>query len=142
MSTENLRFSALTEKVIGAYYDVANELGHGFLESVYQKALLIRLGELGINAAAEVAVAVWYHGQPVGDFRADIVVEGKLLLELKAVEKLVSSHEAQTIHYLKATEFEVALLMNFGGRKPEFKRVILDNDKKRPRTRAASTNNS
>lgn len=142
MSTENLRFSALTEKVIGAFYDVANELGHGFLESVYQRAMLVRLGELGIHAAAEIAVPVWYHGQQVGDFRADIVVEGKLLLELKAVDRLGSSHEAQTIHYLKATDFEVALLMNFGGGKPEFKRVILDNDKKRPRTRAASTNNS
>ena len=98
MSTENLKFSALTERVIGAFYDVANELGHGFLESVYQKALLVRLGELGINAAAEVAVPVWYHGQQLGDFRADIVVEGKLLLELKAVDRLVSSHETQTIH--------------------------------------------
>lgn len=140
MSTDNLRFSALTEKVIGAFYDVANELGHGFLESVYQKAMLVRLGELGIHATAEMSVPVWYHGHQVGDFRADIVVEGKLLLELKAVDRLVSSHEAQTIHYLKATEFEVALLMNFGGAKPEFKRVILDNDKKRPQVRAASTN--
>lgn len=142
MSTDNLKFSALTEKVIGAFYDVANELGHGFLESVYQKAMLVRLGELGIHATPEIAVPVWYHGERVGDFRVDIVVEGKLLLELKAVDRLVSSHEAQTIHYLKATDFEVALLMNFGGAKPEFKRVILDNDKKRPWSRAASTNNS
>jgi GxxExxY protein len=141
MSTENLRFSALTEKVIGAYYDVSNELGHGFLESVYQKAMLVRLGELGIPATAEMSVPVWYHGQQIGDIRADIVVDGKLLLELKAVDKLVSAHEAQTIHYLKATDFEVALLMNFGGSRPEFKRVILDNDKKRPRTRAASPHN-
>lgn len=138
MSTENLKYSALTENVIGSYYDVRYELGHGFLESVYQKAMLIRLRELGIDATAEVCVPVWYHGQ-VGDFRADLVIEGKLLLELKAVDRLLSTHEAQAIHYLKATDFEVALLMNFGGSKPEFKRVILDNDNKRPRTNAAST---
>lgn len=137
MNTENLKYSALTERVIGAFYDVANELGNGFLESVYQRAMLVRLKELGINAQAEMVVPVWYHGQQVGDFRADVIVEGKLLLELKAAEKLVSGHEAQTIHYLKATEFEVALLMNFGSKRPEFKRLVFENDRKRSRAAAA-----
>ena len=109
MGTENLKYSALTEKVIGAFYDVAYELGDGFLESVYQRALLIRLRELGLAAESEVCVPVWYHAEPVGDFRADIVVEKKLLLELKAVERLISAHDAQVLHYLKATDFEVAL---------------------------------
>jgi GxxExxY protein len=138
MNTDELKYSALTEKVIGAFYDVAYELGPGFLESVYQRALLIRFNELGVQAAAEVNVPVFFHGQQVGDFRADMVVEGKLLLELKAVDRLVSSHEGQTLHYLKATEFEVALLMNFGSLKPEFKRVILESHYKKPRTRTAS----
>jgi GxxExxY protein len=138
MSAEKLKYSALTERVIGAFYDVANELGFGFLESVYQRALFIRLRELGLNVEAEVAVPVFYHGEPVGDFRADLIVEGLLLLELKAAEKLVSAHEAQTLHYLKATRFEVALLMNFGASKPEFKRLVFDNARKIPRAAAAS----
>lgn len=138
MNTEELKQSDLTRRVIGAFYDVAYELGPGFLESVYLKAIVIRLTELGIVVKAEVSVPVWYHGQRVGDFRADLVIEDVLLLELKAVEKLVPSHEAQLLNYLKATRFEIGLLLNFGSRKPEVKRFILDNERKHRRVRVAA----
>jgi GxxExxY protein len=138
MSADKLQFSKLTEQVIGAFYDVANELGFGFLESVYQRAMLIRLRELSLKVEAEVAVPVFYHGEQIGDFRADLIVEDVVLLELKAAEKLVAAHQAQTLHYLKATDFEVALLMNFGATKPEFKRLIFENSRKRLKARAAS----
>jgi GxxExxY protein len=122
----------LTEKVIGVFYDVYNELGFGFLESVYQGAMLFALADAGLYAIEEIDVPVWFRGKRVGDFDADILVENKVLLELKAVRALESSHEAQLLNYLRATPIEVGLLLNFGP-KPQIKRMLFDNERKRSR---------
>ncbi len=111
------------------YYDVYNELGHGFLEAVYERAMDIALLEAGLRVEHQLSVPVWFRGQMIGDFRPDLVVNEAVVVELKAARTLDSAHEAQLLHYLRATEFEVGLLMNFGY-KPQFKRLILDNDKK------------
>jgi len=113
----------ITERIIEACYEVANELGAGFLESVYEKALLVALGEKGIDAASQVPMAVIFRGQNVGEFFADIIVESKIVVEVKAVKRLLPEHSAQVINYLKATGMEVGLLVNFGGPKVEIKRL-------------------
>jgi GxxExxY protein len=100
----------LTERIIRIFFGVYNELGYGFLESVYQGAMRIALIENGLEVETEVAVPVYFHGQVVGLFRADLVVNGTVLLELKSLEALVRQHESQTLHYLRSTEIEVALL--------------------------------
>ena len=127
-----LKHSETTEKVIGAFYAVYNELGPGFLESVYQRSMTIALQELGLKADCELPVAVWFRGQQVGDFRADLCVDDAVLLELKTARSIDPAHEAQIMHYLRATKFEVGLLLNFGP-KAEFRRVILDNHFKKIR---------
>jgi GxxExxY protein len=120
----------LTEKIIGVFYIVYNELGHGFLESVYHKALVLALRQAGLRAEIEVPVPVFFRGQQVGDFSADVVVEDKVLLELKAVRELEPAYEAQLLNYLRGTPIEVGLLMNFGP-KPRFRRLVFANDRKR-----------
>lgn len=134
MNTEKRSFKhgELTEKIIGIFYDVYNELGSGFLEAVYRDAMLIALRQAGLNAEKEVAVPVWFRGFQIGEYRADLVVEGKVILELKAARAIDAKHEAQLLHYLRATEIEVGLLLNFGA-KPEFKRHAFDNDRKQIR---------
>jgi GxxExxY protein len=122
--------SALTDKVLGIYYDVYNELGFGFLESVYAKAMAVALKGAGLHVDTETSIAVWFRDHQVGDFRADLVVEGSLLLELKAVRALEAAHEAQTLNYLRATRLEVALLLNFGP-KPQIRRLAFDNQRKK-----------
>jgi GxxExxY protein len=119
----------LTQRIIGVFYLVYNELGYGFLESVYQGAMRIALMEVGLEVQTEVSIPVHFHGQVVGLFRADLVVDRKVLLELKSLEALLRQHESQTLHYLRSTELEVALLMNFGP-VPKFKRFVLDNSLK------------
>lgn len=131
-----LKHSDLTESVLGVFYKVYNELGYGFLESVYEKALQIALEEAGFSVDAQISIPVWYHGHQIGDFKADLVVNRILLLELKSARRLESAHEAQTLNYLKATEIEVALVLNFGPR-PEFRRLLFDNDRKKHRETAA-----
>jgi GxxExxY protein len=128
----------LTEKVIGLFYEVYNELGHGFLESVYRNSFLIALQQAGLSCSFEVPVPVFFRGQDVGQFRADILVEGKVLIELKAVQHLEKNHEAQLYNYLRATEIEVGLLLNFGPR-PEFKRIAFSNERKRIRVHPRSS---
>jgi GxxExxY protein len=127
-----LKHSELTDKIIGVFYDVYNELGQGFLESTYAEALLIALEESGLSAAREVPVPVWFRNRKVGQYYADVVVEGLILLELKAARSLESAHEAQLLHYLRATEVEVGLLLNFGLR-PQFRRLLIDNERKKIR---------
>jgi GxxExxY protein len=127
-----LKHGELTQKIIGVFYDVYNELGHGFLESVYEDAMVIALREAGLEAGRQIPIPVWFRRHRIGEFKADIVVEGKIVLELKTVRTLDPTHEAQLLHYLKATEFEIGLLLNFGSR-PQFRRLILDNDEKRIR---------
>jgi GxxExxY protein len=124
-----LKHRELTQKVIGVFFEVYNELGHGFLESVYHKAFELALTSKGLRVFREIEVPVWFRGQKVGEFEADILVEECLLLELKAVRGLDSAHESQLLNYLRATEIEVGLLFNFGI-KPDFKRLAFDNSRK------------
>ncbi|MDQ1474472.1 MAG: hypothetical protein QOJ99_5952 [Bryobacterales bacterium] len=124
-----LKHRELTEKIIGVFFEVYNELGHGFLESVYEKAFEIALTSKGISALRKIEVPVWFRGQKVGDFEADMLVEKCVLLELKAGRGLDASHEAQLLNYLRTTEIEVGMLFSFG-LKPEFKRLAYDNARK------------
>jgi len=118
-----------TKNIIKAYYKVYNPLGYGFLEKVYQKALLIELRSMGYDCKEEYPVKVYYEEQKVGDYRADIIVDDCVIIENKAAETLCEEHEYQLINYLKATDIEIGLLLNFG-KKPEFKRKIFTNDRK------------
>ena len=116
----------LTYRIIGVYYDVYNELGHGFLESVYQKSFGLALQSAGLEACWPISIPVSFRGQQVGHFEADMLVEKCVLLELKAMRALERSHEAQLRNYLRATDIEVGLLFNFGLR-PEFRRLLFSN---------------
>jgi len=118
-----------TQKIIQAFYKVYNNLGYGFLEKVYQNALMIELGKMGFYCESEKPVKVFYEGILVGDYRADIIVDRCIIIENKAAEGLAEENEFQLINYLKATEIEIGLLLNFG-KKPEFKRKIFTNDRK------------
>ena len=126
------RHGMLTQKIIGVFYDVYNELGRGFLESVYQKSLWLALDSAGLKAHFPVEIPVWFRGHQVGYFEADMLVEQSVLLELKVARALESAHQAQLLNYLRATDIEVGLLLNFGV-KPEFKRLIYDNQRKAAR---------
>ena len=128
-----MKHEELTKKIIGVFYEVYNELGHGFLESVHEKALAIAFAEKGIAFEQQVEIPVWFHGKLAGIFYADIVVEGMVILELKAVRSLDPAHDAQLLNYLRATEIEIGLLLNFGVR-PEVKRRIFDNPRKTSRS--------
>jgi GxxExxY protein len=113
--------SDLTDKILRAYYLVYNKLGYGFLESVYHNSMMIELKKLGLRCEKEKKIKVYYDGILVGNYIADIIVEDKVILELKAVSKLNPQHEVQLINYLKATGIKVGLLLNFG-KKPEHSR--------------------
>lgn len=127
-----LKHEELTSNIIGAFFDVYNELGFGFLEDVYEQALAIRLFERGMKAERQFSIPVWFHGRRVGDYKADILVDDRIVVELKAARNIDSKHEAQLLHYLKATEFEVGLLLNFGN-SPQFRRLLFDNNRKKIR---------
>ena len=114
--------SDLTRAIIGCAFEVQNELGSGFLESVYEKAMLVALAEAGIPAKSQVPINVNFRGKLVGDFYADLLVSDKVIVELKAVERLSPQHKAQVINYLNATGIPVGLLINFGNPKVEFQR--------------------
>ncbi|MBJ6749706.1 GxxExxY protein [Geomonas anaerohicana] len=116
-------YEDVTGKILAACFDVSNELGNGFLESVYEKSLLIALEEAGLRAQRQVPLQVFYRNKNVGDFYADIVVEGMVLLELKAVKALAPEHVAQILNYLKATGIGIGLLINFGSPKSEYRRL-------------------
>lgn len=119
----------LTKKIIGAFYAVYNSLGYGFLERVYENALMIELTKLGLCVEQQKSITVYYAGKPVGEYFVDIVVDNAVIVELKAVRQLVDDHEAQLLNYLKATTMEVGLLLNFGPT-PEIKRKVYDNARK------------
>jgi len=112
----------LTEIILAACFEVSNELGAGFLESVYEKALLIAFKDKGLDVQSQSPLQVTFRNQTVSDFIADIVVENKVLIELKAVKSLTPEHQAQIINYLRATRIEIGLLINFGNSKLEFRR--------------------
>lgn len=119
----------LTDRIIGCFFDVYNELGYGFLERVYEQSLMIRLRERGIAAVRQLPISVYYHGEVVGNYAADLLVEDKVIVEIKAAERLVLEHEYQLINYLRATHVEVGLLVNFGP-KPEVRRKAFSNERK------------
>jgi len=120
---------AITDKIIAAFYKVYNTLGYGFLEKVYENALVIELNKSGLTVTPQQKIEVFYEKKKVGEYFADLTVNNLIILELKAVEKLIDEHKTQLINYLKATNMEVGLLLNFG-KTPEFKRAIFTNDKK------------
>lgn len=124
-----MKHELLTEKIIQAFYKVYNTLGYGFLEKVYQNAMFIELINIGFKVEKEKRILVYYFGNIVGDYNVDLIVEDIVAIELKAIEVLVEENELQLINYLKATNIEVGLLLNFG-KKPQIKRKIFDNDKK------------
>ena len=123
------KHSELTGKILGAFFQLHKELGFGFSEKVYETALEILLIELGMIVQRQKGICVYYHGKVVGEYKADMIVNGVVLLEIKSVEKLMGVHDAQLLNYLKATELEVGLLLNFG-RQAEFHRKIYDNPRK------------
>jgi GxxExxY protein len=125
-----MKHEEITERIIGVFYQVYNELGHGFLEAIYEEAMVVALSDAGLRVERQVPVPVCFRGRVIGDYKADLLVESKVLLELKAVRRLEPAHEAQTIHYLRATHIEVALLLNFGAQRAELRRLILDNERK------------
>ena len=115
-------YSELTERIIGCAFDVSNELGAGFLEAVYESALAIALEDRGIAVQRQAPIEVYFRGRSVGVFYADLLVAGKVIVELKAVPKAAPQHEAQIINYLAATGIEVGMLINFGNPKLQYRR--------------------
>lgn len=127
INSDNYKHSEITDKIIKGFYKVYNALGYGFLEKVYENALCIELKEMGLYVEKQKRVKVYYEEKEVGEYFADITVENKVIIELKAAEGLCEEHECQLINYLKATEIEVGLLFNFG-KKPEIRRKVFSND--------------
>ena len=125
VKNKNYKHSAITDKIIKAYYNVYNKLGYGFLEKVYENSMLIELKEQGLKCSNQFPIKVNYNGKQVGEYYADIVVENCVIVELKASESLASEHEAQLLNYLKATDYVVGLLLNFGTT-PQVKRRVYD----------------
>lgn len=123
------KHSEITGKILGAFFQVHKELGYGFSEKVYENALVILLREIGLRVESQVHLHVYFHEQKVGEYIADLIVDNVVLLELKAAEKVVEEHAAQLLNYLKATNIEVGLLLNFGP-SAEFRRKVYDNERK------------
>jgi len=123
-------YSDITDKIIKAFYKVNNTLGYGFLEKVYENAMVMELNKTGNKVVQQKNIKVYYENEEVGDYFADLLVDDLVIVELKACESLCKEHEVQLINYLKATKIEVGLLLNFGKR-AEFRRKIFSNIKKR-----------
>ena len=120
----------VTQQILGVFYDAYNELGPGFPEFVYRRALLIALRQAGLDADEDVSIPVWFRGVRIVSFRVDIIVRtGPVLIEVKAANSFEPFHTTQTLGYLKSTEIEVALVLNFG-RRPQFKRLVFANSRK------------
>jgi len=126
---QDFKYKELTEKIIKIFYRVYNNLGYGFLEKIYENAMMIEFKKEGIFAVAQFAIKVFYEGEVIGEYYADILVDNKVIVEIKAAKHLVEENEAQLLNYLKATDIEVGLLLNFGT-KLEFKRKAFDNLRK------------
>ena len=126
---ENYKHSDLTDLIIKSFYKVYNALGYGFQEKVYANALAVELRKAGKEAIREAPIKVYYSGEVVGEFSADVLIDDNVIVETKAKRELIEDHEAQLLNYLKATIYEVGLLLNFGP-EPEIKRKAYDNDHK------------
>jgi GxxExxY protein len=120
-----MKYADITERVIRGFYKVYNTLGYGFLEKVYQNAMVIELRRMGLQVEPQARIDVYYEGEKVGEYFADLLVNSCVIVELKAMEQLCEENHAQLLNYLKATGIEVGLLLNFGP-KPELKRKIMD----------------
>ena len=125
----SLKHAELTEKIVGVFFSVYNELGHGFLECVYEQAVELALAEAVIGVQRRVPIKVWFRGRRIGDFKADMLVDEKVLLELKAARSIDAAYEKQLLNYLRATDIEVGSLLNFGLR-AEFRRFAFENRRK------------
>ena len=132
-----MKHKDVTDKILRAFYMVYNQLGYGFLERVYENALALELQKLGLQVACQFPIQVYYDGQVVGEFFADVVVNDLVVVEIKAARTFVPEHEAQLLNYLNATDYEVGLLLNFGP-KPEIKRKVFDNERKTYRARRSA----
>jgi len=126
---QDIKYKALTEKIIKVFYKVYNKLGYGFLEKVYENAMMIEMRKEGIPAVSQYAIKVYYENNIVGEYFPDILVADKVIVEIKAARNIAVENEAQLLNYLKATDIEVGLLLNFGP-KPEIKRKVFDNFRK------------
>ncbi|MCW0482867.1 GxxExxY protein [Gaoshiqia sediminis] len=124
-----LLYEELSSEILKAFYNVYNKLGYGFLEKVYENALLLELRKNRLKCESQIPIKVYYDEVPVGEYFADIMVEDIIILELKAAEKICENHEYQLLNYLKATKIELGFLLNFG-KYPEFKRKIYSNQRK------------
>jgi len=126
---QDFKHKELTEKIINIFYRVYNKLGYGFLEKIYENAMMIEFKREGILAVSQSPIKVFYDGEVIGEYYADILVDNKVIVEIKAAKRLVEENEAQLLNYLKATDIEVGLLLNFGT-EPEVKRKAFDNTRK------------
>jgi GxxExxY protein len=124
MSTDKILEKELSDKIIRCAFNVHNALGYGFLENVYENSLVIELQEAGLAVKAQHPIPVYYKSQLVGNYKADVLVEDKIILELKAEKEFHSVHEAQLLNYLKATGIKIGYLINFGKSRVEFKRFV------------------
>jgi len=125
-----MKYEELSEKIIKSFYNVYNTLGYGFLEKVYENAMMLDLRKAGLKCENQVPIKVIYQKETIGEYFADILVENKIIIELKAIKQLTKQDEAQLLNYLSSTKIEVGLLLNFG-KKPEIKRKIFDNKLKK-----------
>jgi len=130
LGSGNYKHQDVTQAIIQIFYEVYNELGHGFLESVYEEAMDLALTDKGVEVKHQHPLPVWFRSTKIGDFRADLQVANAVIVELKAARTLEPVHEAQLLNYLRASDFEVGLLLNFGPT-PKIKRLVFGNDKKR-----------
>ena len=127
--SENPKYKSLTEKIIGVFYEVYNKLGYGFLEKGYEHSMVLECEKEGIPVVSQAPIRVAYDGKVIGENFADLLVDGKVIVEIKALNGLAPEHEAQVLNYLKATNIELGLLLNFGP-KPQVKRKVFDNFRK------------
>ena len=123
------KHAKITERIIGCFYTVYNTLGYGFLEKVYENSLTIELIKAGFQVHQQKSISVWYGDEIVGEYFTDLIVDDFINIEIKSVKKIGQEHEAQLLNYLKATPYEVGLLLNFGP-KPEHKRRAIENNRK------------
>ena len=125
-----MKYENITEKIIKSFYNVYNTLGYGFLEKVYENAMTLDLRKAGLNCENQTPIKVYYYNEIIGEYFADVLVEKKIIIELKAIKQLTKQDEAQLLNYLSSTKIEVGLLLNFG-EQPEIKRKIFDNKLKK-----------
>ncbi|MBL0048724.1 MAG: GxxExxY protein [Bacteroidetes bacterium] len=129
MINGNYKYSEISDLIIKCYFNVYNKLGYGFLEKVYENALFFEIRKLGLSCFSQYPIAVYYEENKIGQYYADLIVDDTVIIEVKAAEGLSQEHENQLVNYLKATEIEVGMLLNFG-KKPEFRRKVFSSEYK------------